>query len=1076
MNILKITLLFIALFVCFRSSEAQGWEKIYSNVTAAPNAGIKKFLPTTGGFLLLVADGDVGAGSMDFHILKIDGAGTVLWTRHYDFGGLEVARDMIATSDGGYAVLYQAYQPNSWAGCHWVKLDAGFNVVFNKTVAPGPPAGEMKGEQLIENQQSISVFGTISTPSSGDTRGFCRQYDLSGDETGYAEWLAQASSFRAATVAPNGDLVALSDGYGSNFDDYKIFVTRMAPDLSQNLWTQTVTETGVNYQGGAIVPATDGGFLVAGARNGFGALLHLGEDGAIQWQQDFPYHPNPDSLNVLGLGRVAATTDGSGYWVTGQTNSYIPRIVLIRTDPGGQPLFHRVLGAYAAYNFALDLAGLADGGCLVAGSRSLIPFDAYQHRPMAIRTDSEGFTYYSGLTGQMTADIDGDCIGDTDTLLSGFTVIAWQNGAPVTSGTVGQQGLYQMTLDTGNYLITPDKPNNAWIFCPDTIFVAIQAGDTLSNIDFAALYQPQPVDSIFGTVFEDVDGDCFRDSFETAYPGWTIAAIVYDQGQTQTFVAVTDSAGHFNITGLNGIDNTAIGTFSISPPAGDGLNCRSACPDSYDIRFLNSNSFEANFGMHCDSLPPCPLIEVDIATVALRPCFNSTYHIHYCNDGSVTAENARVQITVDPVFEVTGSSLPWSSTSGNVYTFDLGDLSPEQCGDFTIDVFLPCSEPVGATYCIEAHAYPDTVCTAPGANWDGSRIEVTAACTDSTIVFTIRNAGAGDMQNPLDYIVIEDNVLLMQGGSFQLSSGQSQQVVFPANGSFFRLEAEQAPGFPGLGIPVAWAEGCGGGNVSLGFVNQYPLGDNDPWQDVFCLESVQSYDPNDKQAFPRGYAGEHYIGQNTNIEYMIRFQNTGTAPAINVEIRDTLPVQWLDPASVRPGAGSHPYEWDMQGNGVVVFRFPGINLPDSSAGWAASQGFVKFTVSQKKDVAIGTKIGNRAAIYFDFNAPVITNRTFHTVGDNFITVGTQTPSRPGARVSVVPNPAAQTVHIQLESAKNGEQRIFRLFSALGGDPVLEQTFAGTAGDFPVGRLPGGLYFYEIRIGGEVMATGRLVKM
>lgn len=301
----------------------------------------------------------------------------------------------------------------------------------------------------------------------------------------------------------------------------------------------------------------------------------------------------------------------------------------------------------------------------------------------------------------------------------------------------------------------------------------------------------------------------------------------------------------------------------------------------------------------------------------------------------------------------------------------------------------------------------NTDCRLPGPDWDGSEIEVQAGCTGGEVQFRIRNVGSGNMTKALDYIVIEDNVLRMPGpGSFQLDAGQEMLRSFPADGSFFRLEAEQAAGFPNAEQAVAWVEGCvtGGDTFSIGYVNQYFLPDTEPWVDIFCLESVNSYDPNDKNGFPRGYDDAHYIGQNTDLEYVIRFQNTGTAPAIDVEIRDTLPVQFLDPTTVRPGASSHAYQFDMQDNGVVVFRFPNIYLPDTSAGDAASQGFVKFRVSQRPDVPLGIKILNTAAIYFDNNAPIITNQTLHTIGINFILVQSVEVLRPQIEVTVAPNP------------------------------------------------------------------------
>ena len=53
-------------------------------------------------------------------------------------------------------------------------------------------------------------------------------------------------------------------------------------------------------------------------------------------------------------------------------------------------------------------------------------------------------------------------------------------------------------------------------------------------------------------------------------------------------------------------------------------------------------------------------------------------------------------------------------------------------------------------------------------------------------------------------------------------------------------------------------------------------------------EVVCSYDPNDKYAEPEGYSEEHFILPDEEIQYRIRFQNTGNFPAGQVIVRDTL--------------------------------------------------------------------------------------------------------------------------------------------------------------------------------------------
>jgi hypothetical protein len=335
------------------------------------------------------------------------------------------------------------------------------------------------------------------------------------------------------------------------------------------------------------------------------------------------------------------------------------------------------------------------------------------------------------------------------------------------------------------------------------------------------------------------------------------------------------------------------------------------------------------------------------------------------------------------------------------------------------------------------------------------------------------------MANVLEYIVVEDDVLLMQTpGQFKLDAAQELQLSYPANGHFYRLEAMEPDGYPGANQALAWAEGCGGtSNSSLGFVNQYYLGDEELWLDVFCMESVGSFDPNDKQGFPRGVGEEHYIDKNVDIEYMIRFQNTGTAPAVNIEIRDTLPVEWLDLATLQSGASSHYYQSDIVGNGVVVFKFENINLPDSNANFDASQGFVKFRISQRKDVPLETKIKNTAAIFFDFNAPVITNQTLHTIGKDFLELSnTQTILDPRIQVQLMPNPARDQVRVVAKGLENTQSALtFRLISTLG-QQVLTGTFDGNTFTFDASQLPQGVYGYEIRNHGQLAATGKVLKL
>lgn len=141
---------------------------------------------------------------------------------------------------------------------------------------------------------------------------------------------------------------------------------------------------------------------------------------------------------------------------------------------------------------------------------------------------------------------------------------------------------------------------------------------------------------------------------------------------------------------------------------------------------------------------------------------------------------------------------------------------------------------------------------------------------------------------------------------------------------------------------------------------------------------VCAYDPNDKSVTPKGIGNEGYIAQNQELEYLIRFQNTGNDTAITVTVRDQLDAD-LDWNTLFPIASSHTFQVHIAQNGEVVFKFENIFLPDSATDFLGSQGFVKFTIKPKANLSPNTPIYNAGHIYFDYNPAVITNIVLNTI-------------------------------------------------------------------------------------------------
>lgn len=156
---------------------------------------------------------------------------------------------------------------------------------------------------------------------------------------------------------------------------------------------------------------------------------------------------------------------------------------------------------------------------------------------------------------------------------------------------------------------------------------------------------------------------------------------------------------------------------------------------------------------------------------------------------------------------------------------------------------------------------------------------------------------------------------------------------------------------------------------SISPINQ----DSTPSDNSFSINNlvVNSYDPNDKTVLQGNTILIQNIGEYLN--YVVRFQNTGSASAINVRIEDLLESK-LDPNTFQLISMSHEGRVQLKNN-LVEFIFDNINLPDNKSDETNSHGYVSFKIKPKNNVVFGNTIQNNASIYFDFNAPIITNMT-----------------------------------------------------------------------------------------------------
>ncbi len=583
-------------------------------------------------------------------------------------------------------------------------------------------------------------------------------------------------------------------------------------------------------------------------------------------------------------------------------------------------------------------------------------------------------------------------------------------------------------------------------------------------------------------IFNDFNEDCINDNGEIGV------------ANRKFIIQPGDIIGETNLGGRWNLDSLPLGDYTITIDTSGKWS--STCPITQSFTIINpyEESILPSFGLI--STEPCPAPDISVHMPFMRPCFENQYiYIQACNTYNATGvlEDAFVTLELDSLLIPTSSSIPYVVLGDNLYQFDIGTLNPGVCAEFWMETMLSCDAVLGQSLCMEANMFPAADCVFDeipnpfppsvepcNTEWDKSSLSVEGYCQNDSIFFEITNTGdlgEGDMTcfSPI-YIYIDGELMIVD--SIQLLGEETVQFNFSGDGESWHLQTAQHPLHPGNLQPNVTVENCGGMTAQTA-INAFAHDDADPVVDIYCGEVTGSYDPNDKTGFPLGINESNDILPNQQMEYLIRFQNTGTDTAFTVVIRDTLSTDF-DIFSVESGAASHSYDFNMYGSRIMEWTFNNILLPDSTTNEAASHGFIKFKVNQIPNLPEGTVLENSAGIYFDFNDPIITNTSQHTINyfiDNFITTSIfeehlTTDNEFASSVSIYPNPASNYVSVDLGKIYQGVNLTLR--NVLGQTIFNKEVNAMDEFQFEINEASG-LYLLEIKTETGESATFKILK-
>ncbi len=211
---------------------------------------------------------------------------------------------------------------------------------------------------------------------------------------------------------------------------------------------------------------------------------------------------------------------------------------------------------------------------------------------------------------------------------------------------------------------------------------------------------------------------------------------------------------------------------------------------------------------------------------------------------------------------------------------------------------------------------------------------------------------------------------------------------------------------------------------------------------------VNSFDPNDKTVLQGEIVNIDDVTE--YLHYVIRFQNMGSASAINVSVKDILSDK-LDWETFIPVTSSHSYKTRITNGNYVEFIFDNINLPAQLDDESGSNGLIAFKIKPRTDVVVNDIILGTADIFFDFNAPITTN----TVSTKF-TTALSVPHIDRATIAVYPVPSKGIIQIKpSNTTKINKAEVF----SVNGSLLIEKK--GHLDFINITHLSKGVYFLKI---------------
>jgi hypothetical protein len=325
-----------------------------------------------------------------------------MWTRTYGGANDDYGYSVQPTSDGGYIIAGSTCSraDSSNGDVYLIKTNASGDTLW--TGAYGG-SGTNVGYSVQQTTDGGYIIAGATNPYDSIWN---YVYLVKTDAWGESLWArtyggtGDNEGYSVQQTTDGGYIIAgATNSFGAG--DYDVYLIK-TDGLGDTLWTRTYGGTG-DDEGYCVEQTTDGGYIVAGATTSFGAvvedvyLIKTNASGDTIWTRAFGGRSDDKGYSVQ------QTTDG-GYIIAGYTNSLGARwydVNLIKTNGAGDTLWSSAYGGDGT-DEGYSVRQTSDGGYIIAGETN--SFGAGGYDAYLIRTNASGATLWIRTYGGDSTD------------------------------------------------------------------------------------------------------------------------------------------------------------------------------------------------------------------------------------------------------------------------------------------------------------------------------------------------------------------------------------------------------------------------------------------------------------------------------------------------------------------------------------------------------------------------------------------------------------------------------------------------------------------------------------------------